>query len=237
MRATRPGDADLAQARLHAWHRARPAPPDWHRLESAQGLAAFIEIARNEPFGPWLAELDEPRSLHAIDATLAAAFGAIARRFASWFPPAVRAPIEQLATLPALAVQRHLQGGGAVESWMVGAAGGAAAAGPAADGLDAFLSEWLSRWRGGPDSAAVATARELAATMLALRAALRVPTGRERELRLTAIRSRVDTLFRRSAGTPVAACVELCELALAMLRLRSGLVRRVLEERAASVPT
>jgi hypothetical protein len=235
--ATRPGDPDLAQARLHAWHRARPSPADWHRLESAQGLVAFLEVARQQPFGPWLADLDEPRSLHAIDAALAAAFGSIARRFASWFPPSVRAPIEQLATLPTLAVRRHLQRGGEIETWMVGAARGAAAGGPTPDGLDAFVSDWLSRWPGGPDSAIATVARELAAATRALRDTLRVPAGRERELRRASMRTRVELLFRRSAGTPVAACVELCELALAMLRLRSGLARRVLEERAVSVAT
>lgn len=237
MSATRLGDPDLAQARLHAWHRARPSAPDWHRLESAQGLAAFLEIAQDEPFGPWLAGLDEPHSLHAIDATLAAAFGSIARRFASWFPPSARAPIERLATLPGLALRRHLASGGEVEAWMPGAAGAVEPGVPTAGGLDAFAADWLSRWRGRPDAVAAAAARELVATMQALREALRVPAGRERELRLTSIRSRVDTLFRHSAGTPVAACVELCELAIAMLRLRSGLVRRVLEERAVSVAT
>lgn len=237
MSATRHGDADLAQARLHAWHRARPSQPDWHRLESAQGLAAFLEIAREEPFGPWLAGLDEPRWLHAIDATLAAAFGSIAWRFASWFPPAARAPIERLATLPGLAVRQHLASGGGVEAWMPGVAGAFEAGEPTPGGLDAFAADWLSRWPGGPDAAATAAARELVATMQALREAQRIPAGRERELRLASIRGRVETLFRRSAGTPLAACVELCGLALAMLRLRSGLVRRVLEERAVSVST
>ena len=237
MSGTRPGDPDLAQARLHAWHQARPAPHDWQRLESAQGLAAFLEIARDPPFGAWLTGLDEPRSLQAIDATLAVAFSASARQFASWFPPAARVPIEQLATLPGLAVRRHLAGGGEVEAWMPGAAGFVEGRGPMPDSLDAFVTAWLSRWRRGTDSAAARAAHELVATTRALRDALRVPAGREREHRLGAIRSRVDTLFRHSAGTPVAACVELCELALVMLRLRSGLVRRVLEDRAASVAT
>jgi hypothetical protein len=47
---------------------------------------------------------------------------------------------------------------------------------------------------------------------------------------------RLTLLFRRAAGSPVAMACEFAAVALDLQRLRAGLVRRALAQRAAAVP-
>jgi hypothetical protein len=246
-------DFDAAQARLHAWRSRRPGVLEWAALEAILGLDEFLVRARQPPFGRWLEGISVEPSLHEIDRCLRDAFRRDCATMAGWYGPPWDAALGRLAAavdLPLLAQTlrgeptaaamladarwRTIHDATAEQRFAVATQLGHTAAAPTPD-ADLFvfwIRAWLASLPRGGDAARDGFAN-LARAVGAYRA---LGAAEPRSAARTAsMAERLALLFRQHAGTPVAMACELVAIVLDLHRLRSGLVRRALAKRTASV--
>lgn len=245
-------DWDAAQARLQGLRSRRPSVAEWIALEATLGLDEYLARARQPPFGRWIESLSAEPALHEIDRVLRAAFRSECARLAGWYGEPWNRPLAQLAAIVDLPLLAGLSHGAVLPAsagddpvWRKLMAAPADARFQIATGLQLppadsrpdmeLLESWVRVWlaslpAGAPDTRAGFA--ELARVVADFRrrsaaAAAAAPAMRMHE--------RLALLFRRHAGTPVAMACEIAAAALDLQRLRAGLVRRLLTQRAASV--
>ena len=246
-------DFDAAQARLHAWRSRRPQVSEWAALEAILGLDEFLVRTRQPPFGRWLQGISVEPSLHEIDRCLRDAFRRDCATMARWYGPPWDATLGRLAAavdLPLLAQTlrgeptsaamladarwRAIYDAPAEQRFAVATQLGETLAAPApdADLFEFWIRSWLASLPRGGDAArdGFVNLARAAGAYRALGAA--EPRG---AASTAPIAERLAQLFRRHAGTPVAMACELAAIVLDLYRLRSGLVRRALAKRAATV--
>jgi hypothetical protein len=243
------GNVEYALTRVQSQHGARPNTSQWRRLEASHDLGQFLEAARSSMFAPWVSSLDRGREAHVIERTLRGAWRTYVRTVAAWHPRRWQPWLSWLEWLPTLGLIARLGDAGPIPAWLLAdpivgpAVRGASAAPPvsvkgsalaffepAIAGRRPLAELWLARWRElrpPVDAfteqllAAVSKAVQEHARMLALESADGVVL---RDL----LRERLNKLFRRAAGTPVATLCHLALMALDFERLRGGLVNRSL---------
>jgi hypothetical protein len=247
-------DFDAAQARLHAWRSRRPQDSDWAALEAILGLDEFLVRARQPPFGRWLAGLGVEPSLHEIDRCLREALRRDCSAMARWYGSPWEETLGRLAAavdLPLLA--QVLRGEPPAAAAMLADArwraiyeapaeqrfavatrlgGSMTAPPPDADLFEFWIQAWLASLPRGGDAV-----RDGFVNLARVAGAYRGLGATESRGAASAasIVERLAQLFRRHAGTPVAMACELLATLLDLHRLRSGLVRRALAKRAATV--
>ncbi len=246
-------DWDAAQARLQALRSRRPSVAEWIALEATLGLDEYLARARQPPFGRWIESLSAEPALHEIDRVLRAAFRSECARLAGWYGEPWNRALAQLAAIVDLPLLAGLSHGAVMPAsagddpvWRELIATPADERFRIATGLQLppadsrpdteLLESWLRASLASlPDGAPETRAgfAELARAVADFRrrsaaaAAAAAPAMRMHE--------RLALLFRRHAGTPVAMACEIAAAALDLQRLRAGLVRRLLTQRAASV--
>lgn len=241
---------EVVQTRVQARLPRLPDDALWLRLAAQKGLPAYLESARPTPIGPWLSGLSSSSDAHEIERTVRGHFAATVEEVARWVPgpwaSAVRwtlwlGYLPDVATLlrgergtPATAEAEDLPvprpgpeqtlSGRALRAgvdWFRAAA--RAGRGPE----EAWLQGWRLLWPpSGEDSAA--GLEELAG--LLTRHGRIFPTLPEHAAwagRRT-LTQQTRYLFRRRSGEPAAVFAYLALVALALEKLRSDLVRRVL---------
>lgn len=246
-------DPDAAQARMQAWHSRRPTDVDWALLNSTVGVDEYLARARQPPFAHWLQQLGTAPSLHEVDRVLRTVFRQDCRQMARWFAEPWRTPLSRLAALIDLPLLTHLERRESLplallgdEVWQRIALAPAAARFALATGLNGddrhdVFERWLLAWRAslppevGAWNGAIAQLRAVIRRWRLERGTV----ARDRPERAAPSQDSVTRtlalLFRRSAGTPLAMVCELALIALDLQRLRAGLTRRWLTQRAATV--
>jgi len=236
-----------AQARLQARHGERLQESDWRALEAARSLDQYLERSRATSLRRFTERLNAGMSSHTMERVLRAAWRDYVAEVAGWGAPDWHAAILWTAPLPDLP---------AIDVLLRGEAPGWASQDAA---LAHFLTaehvtreksaltpllplpkrektlpaRWFAHWRsllpqGAPE---LPILTRLAATIEAHSGRLSRAGPQEssapyrRELMQAATR-----MFRRHAGSPVAAFCHLLLVALDLERLRGGLVRRQLFE-------
>ncbi len=239
----RSGDLDGAQARLQAWRSRRPTGQHWNALEAILGYDEFFARARQPPFAHWLEGLRSTPSLHDIDRAIRAAARRDCQTLASWYPPPWDRALARLAGALELPLLAHLLRGAPAPGWMLEDShlNAVALADPrdrfsVATGLhspsvpaDDVLRTWTERWLAALPQASATIRDGFGRLAGAVLAAADTVAARD------ALPDRLAALFRHYAGTPVAMACEFAALVLDLRRLRSGLVRRTLAQRAATV--
>jgi hypothetical protein len=245
-------DWDAAQARLQGLRSRRPSAAEWVALEATLGLDEYLARARQAPFGLWIESLGTEPALHEIDRVLRAAFRAECTRLASWYGEPWNRALAQLAAildLPLLAALRRgavlpaSAGDDPVWRGLIAAPADERfqlATGlqppPDSSGATTSLEDWARAWLAALPACTPETRAGFAALARAAVEFQRRGAAADR-FATPALRmhERLALLFRRHAGTPVAMACEIAAAALDLQRLRAGLVRRVLAQRAASV--
>lgn len=243
-------DFDAAQARLQAWRSRRPGAADWASLEAILGFEEFLARARQPPFAHWLAGMRAEPTLQEIDYCLRAALRRDCAAMASWYGAPWNVPLRQLAAIVDLPLLAHMRRGESVPPRMLDdprwraladappearfrvATGLDAGAAADADLLEAWMSAWLATL---PRSDAVALEGFTQLARAARAHRVLGATAQRDVLASVSVAERLAQLFRRHAATPVAMACELAAVALDLRRLRYGLVRRALAQRAVSV--
>jgi hypothetical protein len=248
-------DFDAAQARLQAWRSRRPQPSEWAALEAILGLDEFLVRARQPPFGRWLEGISAEPSLHEIDRSLRFAFRRDCKAMARWYEPPWNTTLARLAAAVDLPLLAQSMRGETVpramlddEHWRAISDAPAAARFRTATGLGAPLAStepasdgdlfelWIQAWIAALPRAGDAAREGFVSLARAARTYRALGAAEPRGAATVAsIAERLAHLFRRHAGTPVAMACELAAVVLDLHRLRSGLVRRALARRAATV--
>jgi hypothetical protein len=242
----RAADPDAAQARLQGWRSRRPGAAQGAALEAILGLDEFLVRARQPPFGRWLEGMSAEPTLHEIDRIVRNALRRDCQAMASWYEPPWDTALARLAGIVDLPLLAHLmRGEGALPPMRDDPAWRALIDAPAderlrvagigADGdlLEAWMQSWLAALPVG-----AAEVRQGFVDLARAAGVYRAMSAQEPRgiAARTPLAGRLALLFRRHAGTPVAMACELAATALDLQRLRSGLVRRALAQRAAMVP-
>lgn len=245
-------DWDAAQARLQGLRSRRPSVAEWIALEATLGLDEYLARARQPPFGRWIESLSAEPALHEADRVLRGAFRRECARVANWYGEPWNRTLAQLAAIVDLPLLASLMQGGALPAsagadpvWRELIAAPDEQRFRIATGLqrpppdiriDSELLEfWVRAWLTALPTCAPeihAGFAELARTVVEFR---RRSAAADSVAPAAQIHERLALLFRRHAGTPVAMACEIAAAALDLQRLRAGLVRRLLTQRAASV--
>ncbi len=245
-------DWDAAQARLQGLRSRRPSVAEWIALEATLGLDEYLARARQPPFGRWIESLSAEPVLHEIDRVLRTAFRSECARLADWYGEPWNRTLEQLAAIVDLPLLAGLSHGAVMPAsaaddpvWRELIAAPADERFRIATGLQLppadsrpdteLLESWVRAWLASLPAAAPeihAGFAELARAVADFRRRSAAAAAAAPAMRL---HERLALLFRRHAGTPVAMACEIAAAALDLQRLRAGLVRRLLTQRAASV--
>jgi hypothetical protein len=224
------------QTRIQARCGERLDDADWRSLEAVRSAAQFLDLARNTSLAPWADRLSAEMALHTIERRLRAAWRETVEEIATWLPERWQKPIRSLAILPELPVRDHSARGYGSPSWLEGddTFGGAALSSgeESGDAASSVGAEWLAGWREFRPSLSAGEAGaldKLIGTLFAnFNTAYRdTPTSRYRPSR-TVIEAVCFRVFRRHAGSPVAALAYLLLVMLDFERFRGGLLKRVL---------
>jgi hypothetical protein len=228
------GSLEYAQARIQARHGARPGAREWAAVHAAISAAALLDAARSTSLASWLPGLEASSSTHDIEAAVRERLRARIGEVALWMPEPWRRAVlwtRALLDLPAL---QHLAWGRTPPRWMSRDPLVAPHLDDTPDEERARLLRlaWTETWRrlwppcGGEDREALdALAHAVESHLEAFR---RAAGGDAQGLR-DALRSRVETLFRRHTLSPAAGFCHLLLVALECERMRAELVARASE--------
>ncbi|MGB8327842.1 MAG: hypothetical protein WCE48_09720 [Steroidobacteraceae bacterium] len=250
--ATLHSDPDAAQVRLQAWRSRRPRPEEWSALEAILGFDEFLIHARQPPFARWLEGVGTDPALHEIDRGMRAACRRDCELMAAWYAPQWQRPLARLAGIIELPLLGPLLRGESAAPWVLDdplwhsivesdpAQRSRLATGfdLGAAGTEDLFARWVQAWLAGlpPGSKALADGfAHVSRAVFAQRTAT-ATNARERAKPVASLSERLAPLFRRNAGSPLAMVCEFVAVVLDLQRLRSGLVRRALARRAATVP-
>ncbi len=245
---------NYVQAQLQARHGDRLAETDWHALEAAQTVDAFLERSRATSLRRFTEQVNAVMNTHAIERVLRGAWRAYVNEVAGWLPAEWRPAVSWTALLPDLPAMDALLEGEA-PAWTrqdpalalfmetdPALRFAALQASPFAPLLPAegksvpLAAHWARHWRALWPKQSTADQRALNALARALKTyvqrlaqagAEQTSANDRRELEKAAAH-----LFRRHGASPTAVFSHLMLVALDLERLRGGIVRRRLFEPA-----
>jgi len=224
------------QTRIQSRHGERLDEADWRSLEAARSAGQFLDLARNTSLAPWADRLSAEMEPHIIERRLRAAWRETVEEIATWLPERWQKPIRSLAILPELPVRDYIARGYAPPSWLEdnNTLNDAALSSEMEKRVEgsSIGTDWLGRWREFRPSLSVAEASALDKLIGQLftnfkNTSYETPASHYRPSRAV-IEAACLRIFRRHAGSPIAA---LAYLLLAMLdfeRFRGELLKRVL---------
>jgi hypothetical protein len=241
------------QARLQSRHGDRLAEPDWHALEAARTVDAFLDRARATLMRRFTEQVSAGMSSHAIERVLRGAWRDYVAEVAGWLPAAWRPAVAWTALLPDLpAIDALLKGEAPAWTQQEPALAPFTETDPAQrravlqDSPFAPLlpaetdiplgTRWARHWQTLWPKQSAANQRALNALAKAVKdhierlaraGAQETSAPHRRDLEKTATR-----LFRRHGASATAVFSHLVLTALDLERLRGGIVRRRLFEPA-----
>jgi len=232
-------DFAYAGARIQARHASRVPASQWERLQRIEGLAAFLQAARDTGLRAWTLQLDAAADAHQIEAHLRLLFRRHVAELAQWAPPAWRPAIEWCAVLPDLPAIVHRLRGGEALPWMAADARLGELAGAGRPRLSAELklfaprdgelpdpvATWLARWRELWPAPRADERRALEALVRVLREAM-AAAARDAPAASARLRQPLRRLFRRHARAPAGVFVHLVLAWQELMTLRGALLRR-----------
>ncbi|MBI3154700.1 MAG: hypothetical protein HYZ20_04770 [Burkholderiales bacterium] len=207
-----PGFA-YAQARLQARHAGLPGTALWSALEATRSLPAYLSAARGSTLARWVETLGADADARRIEQRLQAQWQAEVYEVAGWLPTRWQPAVQWFGGLPALPLADD------------------AAARPAE-----VAAEWRREWGRRLPRQARPAAETYARPAEWLLPGLRAGAAGLRAAGDPEVEQRLERLFRREAGGPLAVLAHLGRLALVVERLRGGLVARAVVDRGATAP-
>jgi hypothetical protein len=244
-------DFAYAQARVQARLGQRLAEEGWRLLESSLGAPQYLTSVRGTSLAPRVQQFTPAASPHAIDRSLRAEWRAEVAATCRWVPDRWRDAVDWTTWIPYLDAVAYLLRDGPVLDWMRDdpVLADVAIADPesrrlaidaspfavlARDGAEAALRErWLARWRSLWPSTSTAEAsglRRFAAGLEEFGDTSRRSdaTPRDRAEARAHLAFRAARMLRQQDQQPVIVFCHLLLVALDLLRLRDGLLRRAL---------
>lgn len=232
-------DFAYAGARIQARYGALVPAAQWERLHRLEGVAAFLQAARDTGLRSWLLQVDPNADAHQVEAQLRLLFRRRVGELAGWAPPAWHAAIAWTAVLPDLPAIVHRLRDGAPALWMAADAQlswlGAEGRPHVPDGLKVLqpdkgappepLAAWLERWRALWPGLLPGEREGLEALVRLVRVAL-VAARADAPAALTALQKPLRRLFRRHTRAPAGLFVYLVLTWLELVAVRGALLRR-----------
>lgn len=222
-----------AQARAQARGSAVPDTATWHVLESSRTLAQYLHASRATALAPLVSHFTADSAPHEIERSLRRGWRRTVAAVARWVPAAWQPAVGCTAQLPDIPVFDYLSGGGETRPWIHDDAHLSAAVanidpgGVAADALDNWVRQWRALWPAvQPEERAALD--ELAALLAGHRERRLGTTLAADQVMELSIRLQQQCigLLRRRRQQPVAVFAYLVIVAMALWRLRAGLLRR-----------
>jgi hypothetical protein len=245
-------DFAYAQARLQARHARLPEAASWHALEASRSAGHYLAASRTGPLAHWTEGLDEDCNVQRIERQLRAMWRRYVGEVAHWCPARWQPATQWFGTLGELAVIDAACRRAGAQPWAQADEPLAALAQPDAARREPALRAlrltpfaaltdrspagdaaaiWLHQWqRLLPPALGDAALIQRPAEILLPRW---LGNGGSRAANAEPAEGQLRKLFRRHAASAVAVFAHLALVALALERLRGGLVvRSLFDERA-----
>lgn len=219
---------------MQARHGERLREGDWRRLQAAKSAVHYLDLARNSALATWASPLSLNKDHHQVERILRSAWRQTVREVAEWFPPSWRAAISWCGELPELPIRDHSMHNLPVPSWAEpdDITADAARWSTTAQAEANAGAVWLRRWRALCPSLSGAEAKALDVLASQLFACLETPECGTPDFPYRPPRDMLQAIclriFRRQAGSPVAAFAYLSLVLLDFERFRGGLIERML---------
>lgn len=233
MSAARQG---YAQARVQARFATRAAPHDFSVIDASRSVAHLHEALRHGPFAPFVANAGVAPDADAFEAGLRWTWRAACAEVARWHAPAWTPAFVVFRAHADLASLALLRANTSIPAWLRNDNFLGPIAHSEADARLALLQErygreiarafaaneplaavWKAAWRRSWPGPALSVARQLDKV-----AALHADNSVTDASQLSSNTARLERLFRRTAGTPVAGFAHLGLVALTLQRIRGG---------------
>ncbi len=233
--------AGYAQARLQARFGARPTAVDFALLDASRDAIHFQEALRAGVFADYARGLGPIADPDGLESRLTTAWRDVCAEVSRWYAPLWQPAFAAFAAYPDIASLEYLRAGGAAQPWLLADPllgpiarvaprdrSGAVEAGYGGAWRSAFAGDLplADSWRALYLSSVPATGPGVVAGLKEVASLLAAPYGVGADTGQSA--ARLERLFRRHAGTPLAAFAYLALLLRMLDRLRGGEAGRLL---------